>query len=350
VISGVPGKEITRAADGHVLEGAERTPGMAGQVLPSWVMAERRNEINRLSGSVRALCQGNCAPNHYWNKESNSPDWVDLNEQIEREVEVYKINSWKWYCHTDPGRSGNGFRLDDETVTYPFYERSKRLGLKLFSVHKGYASQSRTLGHLAHPGDIEKAALDHPDLTFVIYHSAIKHGPSEPEWNEEGFFDPTTGDFAWHAELMKIKERNPQIQNVYPEIGSAFGTTAIVHPEMCMHLMGKNIKHYGADHVVWGTDCLWWGSPQWVVDAFKRFQISDEIAEKFGYAKITKEDKAKIFGLNAARIYGIDPEAKLMPMPNDAIERVRQAYLEDELYLEYRSNAAHGWVRDDTTA
>lgn len=350
VISGVPGKEITRAADGRVLEGADRTPGMAGQVLPSWVMAERRNEINRLSGSVRALCQGNCAPNHYWNKETNSPDWVDLNEQIEREVEVYKINSWKWYCHTDPGRSGNGFRLDDETVTYPFYERSKRLGLKVFSVHKGYASQSRTLGHLAHPGDVEKAALDHPDLTFVIYHSAIKHGPSEPEWNEEGFFDPTTGDFAWHDELMKIKERNPQIQNVYPEIGSAFGTTAIVHPEMCMHLMGKNIKHYGADRVVWGTDCLWWGSPQWVIDAFKRFQISDEIAEKFGYAKITKEDKAKIFGLNAARIYGIDPEAKLMPMPNDAIERVRQAYLEDELYLEYRSNAAHGWVRDDTTA
>ena len=100
---------------------------------------------------------------------------------------------------------------------------------------------------------------------------------------------------------MKIKQRNPKINNVYPEIGSSFGTLAIAHPVMCQHLIGKNIKHYGADHVIWGTDCLWWGSPQWVIDAFKRFQISDELCEKFGYKKLTKEDKAKIFGLNAAK-------------------------------------------------
>ena len=31
-----------------------------------------------------------------------------------------------------------------------------------------------------------------------------------------------------------------------------------------------------------------------------------EVCERFGYTKLTKEDKAKIFGLNAARIYGID--------------------------------------------
>ena len=37
VISGVPGKEELRGSDGKVLEDAERTPGMAGRVLPSWV-------------------------------------------------------------------------------------------------------------------------------------------------------------------------------------------------------------------------------------------------------------------------------------------------------------------------
>ena len=36
-----------------------------------------------------------------------------LFEQMQREVENYGIDSWKWYCHTDPGRSGNGFRLDE---------------------------------------------------------------------------------------------------------------------------------------------------------------------------------------------------------------------------------------------
>ena len=66
-------------------------------------------------------------------------------EQMERELELYKIDSWKWYCHTDPGRSGNGFQLDDEKLTYPFYEKSRELGIKKISVHKGFSYQSKTL-------------------------------------------------------------------------------------------------------------------------------------------------------------------------------------------------------------
>ncbi|CAN5175463.1 hypothetical protein BH10PLA2_BH10PLA2_05110 [soil metagenome] len=71
VISGVPGKEVHRDKDGNILEGKARTPGVAGQILPSWVMATRRNEINSLAGCQRALAQGNCAPNHYWDKKTN---------------------------------------------------------------------------------------------------------------------------------------------------------------------------------------------------------------------------------------------------------------------------------------
>jgi predicted TIM-barrel fold metal-dependent hydrolase len=342
VISGVPGKEINKDKDGKLLEGKARTPGVMGRVLPSWLMAERKNEINQIAGCQRALCQGNCAPNHYWDKAANKADQTALFEQMEREVKTYKIDSWKWYCHTDPASSGDGFKLDDEKLTYPFYEQSKKLGLKLFSVHKGYSSQSRTLGHLAHPGDVEKAAKDHPDLTFVIYHSALKHDPSEPEFKKEGFFDPTTGDFAWHDALMKLKEHNPKMTNVYPEIGSAFGSLAIQHPVMAQHLIGKNVKHYGVEHVIWGTDCLWWGSPQWVIDAFKRFQISDELCDKFGYRKLTKDDKAKIFGLNAAKLYGVDVAAKRQALPRDALEKFKQAYLDRGGHSE---NAAYGWVR-----
>lgn len=343
VISGVPGKEINRAEDGRILEGKERTPGFA--ILPSWLMAERRNQINEIAGCQRALCQGNCAPNHYWNRQTNSPDFNELYEQMEREVKLYGIDSWKWYCHTDPGRSGDGFKLDDEKMTYKFYEKSRELGMKIFSVHKGYASQSRTLGHLAHPGDFEKACLDNPDLTFICYHSALKHDPSEPGFKADGFYNPETGDFEWHADLIKIKQRHPEITNLYCEIGSAFGSLAIQHPEMCQHLIGRNVKYYGADHVIWGTDCLWWGSPQWVIDAMKRFQISDELCEKFGYSKLTKEDKAKIFGENAARVYGIDLNAQRNALPKDTLQRVKVAYLDQG---GSRTNAAYGWVRDDS--
>lgn len=342
VISGVPGKELTRGKDGKVLEGKARTPGFEGQILPSWVMSSRKNEINQLAGCQRALCQGNCAPNHYWDRAANKPDHTALFEQMEREVNVYKIDSWKWYCHTDPGRSGNGFQMDDEKMTYPFYEKSRKLGLKTFSVHKGYSSQSRTLGHLANPKDVEKAALDNPDLTFIIYHSALKHDPGEPGFKDPKFFDPATGDFAWHDVLMKLKERNPKMSNVYPEIGSSFGSLAIQHPVMAQHLIGKNCKYYGVDHVIWGTDCLWWGSPQWVIEAFKRFQISDELCDKFGYKKLTKEDKAQIFGLNAAKIYKVDVGAQRKALPADAMSKFKTAYQEQG---GQRENAAYGWVR-----
>jgi predicted TIM-barrel fold metal-dependent hydrolase len=342
VISGVPGREINRDASGKILEGQARTPG-PNRVLPSWVMSQAKNEINTLAGSQRALCQGNLAPNHYWNKATNSIDKAALIEQMERELQTYKINSWKWYCHTDPGQSGGGFQLDDDNAFW-FYEESRKRGLKLISVHKGYSYQSRTLGHLANPKDVEKAALKNPDFNFVVYHSAIQHGPNEANWKEANNYDPTTGDFAWHNVLMDIKKRNPQMNNVYCEIGSFFNILVVTDPVMAMHGMGKNIKHYGADHVVWGTDCLWWGSPQWAIDALKRFQISDEFCEKFGYKKITNEDKAKIFGQNAAKLYKVNLKAKRKPLPPDALDRLKTAYVERGAQP---SNAAYGWVRAD---
>jgi len=111
-----------------------------------------------------------------------------------------------------------------------------------------------------------------------------------------------------------------------------------------MHGMGKNIKTYGADHVISGTDCLWWGAPQWAIDAFKRFQISDEFCEKFGYSKLTKEVKAQIFGLNAARVYGVDVKAKRNPIKPDIITQAKLEY--DNAGIP-RENAAYGWVREN---
>ncbi len=93
VISGVPGRENQYDLDGRPLEGPRR----GGGILPSWLMSQRKNDINRLAGSVRALCQGNCAPNHYWDRATNAPDNKALFEQMEREVKDYKIDSWKRY-------------------------------------------------------------------------------------------------------------------------------------------------------------------------------------------------------------------------------------------------------------
>jgi hypothetical protein len=339
VISGVPGREVDKDKDGKVLEGNAR----GGGILPSWLMSQSGREINELAGCQRALWQGNLAPNHYWDRVNNAPDKSALLEQMDREVSKYGIKSWKWYCHTDPGHSGGGFQCDDDNAMW-FYRESVKRGIKTVSVHKGFSYQSRTLGHLANPKDMEKAALNNPDITFIVYHSALQHGPNEPNWKEANNWDPTTGDFAWHSILMDIKKRNPKLTNLNCEVGSFFNVLAIADPVMCQHGIGKNVKYYGADHVIWGTDCLWWGSPQWCIDAFKRFQISDELCEKFGYKKLTKEDKAKIFGLNAARIYGADVKAQRKALPADSLEKLKAEYLDRG---GHRDNAAHGWVRAD---
>jgi hypothetical protein len=71
-------------------------------------------------------------------------------------------------------------------------------------------------------------------------------------------------------------------------------------------IVGKLLKHLGEDRILWGTDAIWYGSPQDQIQAFRAFEISSEYQEKFGYPALTKERKARIFGLNAARVYGVE--------------------------------------------
>jgi hypothetical protein len=81
------------------------------------------------------------------------------------------------------------------------------------------------------------------------------------------------------------------------------GTTAAAH------LLGKLLKYVGEDNVVWGTDSIWYGSPQAQIESFLQFQISESFQKQYGYPALTMELKQKILGLNAARAYGIDVDA-----------------------------------------
>lgn len=68
----------------------------------------------------------------------------------------------------------------------------------------------------------------------------------------------------------------------------------------------------GADHVCWGTDSVWFGSPQWQIEALRRFEIPEEMQSKYGFSSLGSADgtiKNMIFGKNSAALYGIDPKA-----------------------------------------
>ena len=60
----------------------------------------------------------------------------------------------------------------------------------------------------------------------------------------------------------------------------------------------------GSHRVVFGSDSLWYGSPQWQYEAFWRFQMPEALQQKWGYPEITDADKENILGLNSARLYG----------------------------------------------
>jgi hypothetical protein len=92
--------------------------------------------------------------------------------------------------------------------------------------------------------------------------------------------------------------------------------------------LGKLIKYCGEDNVLWGTDSIWYGSPQDQIQAFRTFQISPGLRSKFGYAEITPALRSKIFGLNAAKVYGVSAAEVKTYLARDPMARERTAYLE----------------------
>ncbi len=94
-------------------------------------------------------------------------------------------------------------------------------------------------------------------------------------------------------------------RNVYAELGSTW-FVLLRRPREAAHVLGKLLAAVGEDHVLWGTDSIWYGSPQPLIDAFRAFQIPPAYRQQHGYPELTPQIKEKILGLNAARVYGVD--------------------------------------------
>ena len=69
--------------------------------------------------------------------------------------------------------------------------------------------------------------------------------------------------------------------------------------------MGQLMKLMGEDRILFGSDSVWYGAPQWQIEALWRFQIPAAMREKYGYPELTERAKQKILGLNSAKLYGI---------------------------------------------
>ena len=296
-------------------------------VVPPKEMAHIRDEINRLAGSQRMLAHGIATPQ----LGKADQDFMAL------QAEQLKIDAWKCYTGSCPKGFEHGWWMDDEKIAYPMLEQARKLNVKRVCVHKGLP-----LGPVPeynHPKDLIKAAKDFPDIDYLVYHSGLKSAGSDEIFSK-------SGEIPWTTEFCRMKQAEPAIKNIYMELGSTFGQLVTTHPLVCAHLLGQLIHTFGVDHVLWGTDSIWYGTPQWQIEAFRRFQIPDHLIEKHQYQSLTREVKARIFGLNAARVFGIDVVATRNAVPKDYIGRLRMSYLEEGPEPSHR---LYGWVADKSS-
>ncbi|MBI5570151.1 MAG: amidohydrolase family protein [Desulfomonile tiedjei] len=261
-------------------------------------IAKIREIVNQRAGRKALYSHAVFTPGH--------PGWM---EHLDRDIHEFKPDGWKGYTVGTPfEESRYPWRLDDEKLVYPAFEKMVKAGITNVCIHKGllpvgYQEKMPTTWEYGKINDLDKAAKDWPQLNFLIYHSAMRSGDA-PSAADIGEFE-ASGHIPWITELAGIAERTG-VKNVYAELGGTFAMTAISAPKYCAGILGTLIKGLGADHVLWGTDSVFLGSPQWQIEAFRRLEIPEEMRKRFGFAALGSADggaKELILGRNAAKLF-----------------------------------------------
>ena len=196
--------------------------------------------------------------------------------------------------------------------------------------------------------DVAKAAKDWPDINFVIYHGGLRAFLESPEASLAEF--EKTGEIEWASDLARIPEEHG-VSNVYAEMGTSFANSATSNPNFAAAVMGTWIKGMGVDHVVWGTDSVLYGSPQWQIEAFRRLEIPEDMRKKHGFAALGGADSAvknQIFGYNSARLYDLELRAALPRLGEDQFAGIKREYKLAGNLQDLRDNKAYGYIAKRT--
>jgi len=315
--------------------------------LTNQMKFDAREKLNKESGTRRMYSHAIFTPGH--------DGWL---QKVEEENAKLKPDSWKGYTigdNTNKNLSKYPYRLDDEKIMYPFYERLVKWSKDTPSIvnvciHKGLfpPSVERQFPHLVgycHVGDVGQAAKDWPQLNFIIYHSAYRWaggGTAEQAWEQLN----RTGRIEWVSDLAEIPAQYG-VKNVYGDLGQIFAQSTMADPRVCAFLMGTLVKGLGVENVVWGSDAVWTGSPQWQIEALRRLEIPDDMQKKYGFKPLGAADgaiKRAILGENNARLYRFTPQQR-SALDDDRFAQLKKDYM---LNGAERSNLAYGYIRKPT--
>lgn len=294
-----------------------------------------RDRINKISGSRRALGHYTIHPGH--------DGWLEGIEESAR----FKPEAFKGYTIGDNTNKqlARGWRLDDEKLMYPAYERMLKAGVNVLCIHKGLFAPSverqfPELRRFADVSDVGKAAKDWPQIKFVIYHSGYRHVGGSPEeamaeWD-------ATGRTSWVSDLADIPAKYG-VDNVYGDLGQLFAYTLVAQPRLAAAIMGTLVRGLGPRKILWGTDAVWTGSPQWQIEGLRRLEIPEDMQKKHGFQPLGPADgalKEAILAGNGFRVFGYDAKADLDR--GDRLALIKAEYLRDGADP---SNLRYGYVR-----
>ena len=217
-------------------------------------------------------------------------------KELERQATEWGACSFKFY---QGHRAGTGWRADDRRIAYPLYEKMLELGVNVAQFHKGIPLGHEYIEDLR-PNDVQQAAIDFPDMTFVLHH----------------FGQP------YIDETINISSR---FKNVWVSMSSIINLTPVA-PWTVYEIMGKALRGVGPDRLLWGSEAFAYPRVQPYINVLADMQMPEELQDRYGYPEITGEMKAKMLGLNMARLMALDVEAKLKELyPQENPDRIARA-------------------------
>lgn len=262
-----------------------------------------------------------------------APNFGPLGPQLEdmsSKVATGRVAAFKVY--TAWGPNGHGFSLEDPSIGLPVIQHAHELGVKVFCGHKGLPLMNFDASHNS-PRDMVAVSRQFPDTQFVVF-----HGGWDPN-HAEGPYDPANSAVGIDSLLKALDDYQvPPNSNVWADLGTVW-RVVLSEPDQAAHVLGKLMKRLGEDRILWGTDAIWYGSPQPQIMAFRAFQITPQFQETYGYPELTDERKRKILGLNGSELFGLDTGALRCVLEDDPISRAKP-----EHYDLVRSGAVdHPW-------
>ncbi len=261
----------------------------------------------------RALAAELCGDGHVLIQGHAVPDVGPIEAAVAAMEDVaasHDLSAWKVYTH-----SPSGWFLDDHDPEAPaigqrFLDACRSTGVPTIAVHKGLSGGSP----YASPVDIGPAAAANPDLRFLVYHSGYETSYTEGPYDPDG---PGVDRLLRSVTEAGIGAGG----NVYAELGSTW-RRVMGNPDEAAHVLGKLLVAFGPERILWGTDSIWYGSPQDQIAAFRTFEITPAFQEQYGYPALTPDVKRRILGHNAIDLLGIDvPPATCGPADVEGLRR-----------------------------